>query len=400
MGESKPSLRIRLSNAAEREVRKGHPWVFESSIRSQNREGTTGELGIIFDKKNTFMAIGLYDAKSPIRLRVLHCGMPRPIDAAFWGAKIEQAIERRQSVVEAQTTGLRWIYGENDGWPGLILDGYADSLVLKIYTAAWLPYLETLVPLFQNCLGAERLVFRHSRNMEAVSAANHYRDGQLLVGEAPDGPVRFQESGIWFYADLIQGQKTGFFLDQRENRRRVEALAQGHEVLNCFSFSGGFSLYAARGGARSVVSVDQSAHALTELVENWKLNENHSAILNCPHEEVRADVYRWLPDQKKRYGLVIIDPPSMAPRKADREKAISAYRQLLIDGLRSTEKGGTLVFCSCSAHVSKEDFIDLARDVLTRERSRAKITEKTGHAADHPSRIPELDYLKALYIQT
>ena len=221
-----PALRLRLAAAAESVVRAGHPWVFAASVRRQNRPGKTGELAVIYDRNNEFLAAGLFDPDSPIRVRILHLGKPQPLDRDWWRLHLDHALARRAGLFDEKTTGYRCINGESDGWPGLVLDRYGTTLALKLYTAAWLPRLGEVVEL----LAAEenRIVLRLSRNIATAAAGQFgYEDGQMLHGAAPEGPVVFQESGLRFEADVLRGQKTGFFLDQRENRRQVESLAAG-----------------------------------------------------------------------------------------------------------------------------------------------------------------------------
>ena len=230
-------------------------------------------LAVIFDRLDKFLAIGLFDPESPLRVRLLRIGKPISIDHEWWIERLRHSIARRHGLFDAETNGYRWINGESDGWPGLILDRYADTLVMKLYTAAWLPRLEEVVALLRAELEAEQLVLRLSRNIQSLAHREFSRtDGQILFGPALEMPVVFLETGLRFEADVLRGQKTGFFLDQRDNRRLVESLAGGRDVLNAFSFSGGFSLYAARGGARSVLDLDISAHALASAQRNFRLN--------------------------------------------------------------------------------------------------------------------------------
>ena len=263
-------LRLRLTNAAETIVRSGHPWLFADSIREQNRVGLTGELAVIYDRNDKFLAVGLFDSDSPIRVRILHAGKPQTIDFAWWNAHLEKTLERRAKLFDTTTTGYRLIHGESDGWPALVLDKYDSTLVLKIYSAAWLPRLEEIFALLQEKIPCERIVLRLSRNIQPLAEKQFQRhDGQILFGVPPTGAVIFSENGIRFEADVLRGQKTGFFLDQRENRAEVEQLASGKRVLNAFSFSGGFSVYAARGGATLVTDLDLSAHALESAKRNF-----------------------------------------------------------------------------------------------------------------------------------
>jgi len=196
--------------------------------------------------------MGFFDPASPLRVRILHVGKPVTLDESWWRTRLGETLERRRGVADEGTDGLRLINGESDGWPGLVVDRYDGVLVMKLYTPAWLPRLTMLRDLLAAATGPERIVLRLSRNLQAKAAESGFRDGQILHGPALEGVVTFLESGLRFEADVLRGQKTGFFLDQRENRRRVATLSRGAEVLNAFSFTGGFSLYAARGGAKSV----------------------------------------------------------------------------------------------------------------------------------------------------
>ncbi len=401
MSESLPTLRVRLNSSAERQVRCRHPWVYDQSIKSQTRAGTAGELAVIFDKQDKFLAVGLYDPDSPIRIRVLHAGKPTRIDLAWWEQKLQAAIDLRREVLRPGTNGLRWIYGENDGWPGLVLDAYGKTLVIKLYTTAWFPHLKEQISLFQNQFQCERIVLRLSRNIQSLPTPDPaWIDGAVLYGPPAEDAVIFEEHGLRMRADVIRGQKTGFFLDQRDNRHAIGQLAQGKSVLNLFSFSGGFSLHAARGGATSVTNVDISTHALRECQANWNLNAHLPEFADCRSLNIQADVFQWLKNQPDRFDLVIIDPPSLAKRKADREDALAAYQKLAEEGLRLTKPGGTLLCCSCSAHVTRTDFVGAIQAAVSISGKPFELDQITAHADDHPGGIPELNYLKAVYLSS
>ncbi len=395
---TKPSLRLRVTAAAETIVRGGHPWVFAQSVRAQNRDGETGELAVIFDRKDEFLAVGLFDPDSPIRARILHAGKPRVIDTRFWHERVTEASRRRDGLFDSQTTGYRCIHGESDGWPGLVLDRYGDTRVLKVYTAAWLPRLGDLAPLLA---GENRLVLRLSRNIQKTAAERFdFHDGQTLRGEPPAGPVEFLENGLRFEADVLRGQKTGFFLDQRENRREVRALAAGRDVLNLFSFTGGFSLYAADGGAASVCSMDISEHALAGARRNFALNADRPAVARCRHETIQADVFNWLREKSSRqFDLIVLDPPSLAKRESEREDAIHAYARLIAETLGRLKPGGVLVASSCSAHVSAEEFFDLTLETARKSGQSFAELKRTRHPADHPATFAEAEYLKCIYLR-
>lgn len=427
-------LRARLTAAAEAHVRGGHPWVFAASVREQNRHGSAGELVVIYDRQDKFLAVGLYDPDSPIRVRVLHTGKPQTIDAAWWSARLDAAVRRREGLFDERTTGYRLINGESDGWPGLVLDRYDTTLVMKIYTAAWLPRLEEVTGLIRDRLRPERVVLRTSKNVQSVlespcfaphpSPLTHggegesktvgprmncgrmiwrleeLTDGRLLIGDRLEACPTFLESGLRFEADVVRGQKTGFFLDQRENRRIVETFAKGRTMLNAFSFSGGFSLYAARGGAKVVTDLDISAHALEAAKRNFKLNHGEPAVARCRYELIRADAFAWLAEHpKRRFELIVLDPPSLAKRETERAGAIRGYARLTELGLKHLLPGGILLACSCSAHVSAEEFFAAVRQTAAKSGHRFTELRTTRHAADHPATFKEAEYLKAIYLR-
>ncbi len=401
-GEKKtPRLRLRVTAAAESIIRSGHPWLFADSVREQNRPGQTGELAVIYDRKDKFLAVGLFDADSPIRVRVLHAGKPVTIDAGWWRARLEHALARRRGLFDAQTTGYRCINGEGDGWPGLVLDHYDATLVIKLYTAAWLPRLDEVVELLKSSMPNERIVLRLSRNIQQTAETQFSRvEGQILAGPPLTGPVIFQESGLCFEAGVLRGQKTGFFLDQRENRRLVETLAHGRSVLNAFSFSGGFSLYAARGGAASVTDLDISAHALASAKRNYQLNQSVPTLATCSHETMQADAFDWLAESARRkFGLVVLDPPSFAKREPERAGALRAYARLAALGINVLDHDGILMAASCSAHVTAEEFFEaVRRSAAASGRSYSEL-QTALHAPDHPVNCEEMKYLKAIYLR-
>lgn len=413
-----PPIRLRVTATAQTILRSGHPWLFADSIRQQNRDGQAGELAVIYDRKDNFLAIGLFDPQSPLRVRVLHAGKPVTIDAAWWRENFSKAIRRRENLFDERTNAFRWINGESDGWPGLVLDRYGPVLVLKIYTAAWLPWLGQLTALIRDALKPRCLVLRLSRNIQETARKNFSREDGLelsLAGReagagkhkeissqpSPDlSPVTFLETGLRFESDVVRGQKTGFFLDQRENRRRVEALSKGSDVLNAFSFSGGFSVYAARGGAKSATDLDISAHALESARRNFALNKSVPNVALCRHETIQTDAFVWLEQNTaKKFDLVILDPPSLAKRESERDGAIQAYARLAADGIRALRPDGVLVAASCSAHVSSEEFFQSIRIAAQKSGRRFVELETTLQPPDHPATFPEAHYLKCIYLK-
>ncbi len=383
-------LRLRVTAKTEGIVRKGHPWVYSDSIAEQTRPGDIGDLAAIYDKNNKFLALGLFDPLSPIRFRVLHVGKPVKADREFWLQRVRAAKARRDGVLSEQTNACRWISGENDGFPGLVLDGYDTVLVLKLYSAVWLPRLAEVLEWLKAEWQPTAIVLRLSRNIQEI-ARSRWGVGEGCLFGTTENLVVFRENGILLEAEVIQGQKTGFYLDQRDNRSRVEQLAKGRDVLNAFSFSGGFSLYAARGGAKSITDLDISKHALDSAARNYALNPWAATV---PHETIQADAFEWLANGPRRaFDLIVCDPPSLAKRETDRPGAIRAYHALAESCLRRLRPGGILVAASCSAHVNAAEFFGAVLDAANKH---GPFTElwSADHAPDHPATFPEAKYLK------
>ena len=307
------NVRVRLTRSAERIVRLEHPWLYAESLREAPADAAPGDLAVLYDHDREVFALGLFDPESPIRVRVLWKGGSRAIDAGFFAERVRAADVLRVPLRETDTTGYRVVNGESDGLPGVVLDRYADTLVLKLYTAAWLPWLTELVPAVASVLSPERIVLRLARAVAPAFAERAgLADGGLLHGSPLTDPVEFSELGLRFRVDPRQGQKTGFFLDQRENRVRVGERARGRSVLDAFAYVGAFSLHAARGGARSLTSIDASAPALAALRETFALNGR------APGEVVHGDAFESLERLARagrRFDLVVFDPPPFARRR-------------------------------------------------------------------------------------
>lgn len=380
-----------------------HPWLYAESIRSASRAGEAGDLAVIFDHKRELLALGLWDPDSPIRIRVLHRGKPRPIDRDFFAERLRGALAGRAGLVEQGTTGFRVVNGESDGLPGLVLDRYETTLVLKIYTTAWLPHLPEVLAAIAEVLTPERVVLRLARAIAELTAERTgLAEGAILAGTPLDGPVVFRENGLRFRCDPVRGQKTGFFLDQRENRARVGALAGGKRVLNAFSYTGGFSLYAARGGATHVVSLDSSRAALDEARENFALNADVPEVARTLHECICEDAWTALARLAREgrcFELVVVDPPAFAKAKREIGAALSAYEKLAELACALLSPGGELVMASCSARIDAGALAKSIHAGAARARRPLEEWQRTAHAADHPVRFPEGAYLKCIWLR-
>ena len=399
------NIAVRVTPAAERALREAHPWLFAGSIREQSHKGASGDLAVVFDRKGRFIAVGLYDPHSSIRVRVLQHEEPAPIDREWFAARLEAAADRRAPLrgrpSAARTTGYRLVHGENDGLPGFVVDRYEETLVIKLYTAAWIPHLRDVLAALTGIMPAERLVLRLGRAMRDRPGHLHgLEDGTVLSGPPLAGPVLFWENGLRFEADPIHGQKTGFFLDQRENRARVEPLAAGRDVLNVFAYTGGFSVYAARGGARHVVDVDASQPALQAAERNLAHNRHIPPVAAVAHETIVDDAFEALArmgEARRCFNVVIIDPPAFARRRDQVDQALSAYRGLTELGLGVLSPGGTLVQASCSSPIDAPTFFDAIHRAARRAGRPLRELERTGHPIDHPIAFEEGAYLKCLF---
>ena len=398
---SERRIALRVTPAAERALRGGHPWVFDQAVLSQNHAGQPGDLAVIFDSKRRFMAVGLYDPDSPIRVRVLQHRTPATIDRAWFEDRLRAAAARRDPLAAQGTDGYRLVHGENDGLPGLVIDRYADTLVIKLYTGAWLPHLRAVVAGLGTVQPCERVVLRVSRGVEAITARYDLRDGAVLAGESFSGRARFHENGLHFAADVVHGHKTGFFCDQRDNRAEVRARAAGRRVLDVFAYSGGFSVYAAAGGAISVTSLDVSAPALAAAAENVALNRDDPRVAAARHETLVADAFEGLEQLRvagECFDMVIVDPPSFAKSAAEVDRALAAYARLARLALGvMTPPGGVFVMASCSSRVTPDAFFDTVIHAAHEGGWVLGDVLHTGHALDHPVGFPEGAYLKCLF---
>lgn len=409
---------VRVTPNAERSIRDGHPWLFANSITNEPIDGSAGDLAIIFDRKKRFLAIGLFDPNSPIRVRMLHHGSPQQIDAQWFEQQIAKALARRATLSNARsansaqniTTGYRLIHGENDGLPGLVVDRYDQTLVIKLYSAAWLPHLQTvlaaLLATTAPLCDPRSIILRLNRSTEEQIQHGPYaalKNGSLLHEEQAESAaqrVQFYENGLHFEADPIRGQKTGFFLDQRDNRARVEKLAKGKTLLNVFAYSGGFSLYAARGGANQVDSLDQSREALNDAERNFALNRHDKNVANCAHQTLCGDAFQLmtaLHEQHRKYDMVLIDPPSFAKKQSETERALASYARLTRLGLRLLKPNGILVQASCSSRVDEPSFFRTIHQAANEAKMPLREIERTAHPLDHPIDFAEGAYLKCLF---
>ena len=387
-------IAVKLSKAGQRSVKQGHPWVFEDAIVKISKEAQTGDLAVIFDNHtDKLIGLGYLDMESPIRIKVLHNQGPATINKEFFQAKIEAARAKRSVLLETETNGYRLIFGENDGLPGLVIDIYAHVAVIKLYSGIWLQHLPWLPSYIAELCASDAVVLRLSRNLERNT--QQFKDGELHYGELEDPVVQFKEHGLNFYANVIHGHKTGYFLDHRHNRKLIGDLAHSKDVLDVFAYAGGFSVHALAGGAKEVTSVDISSQALALARENASANSFEGAHI-CLQGDA-FEVLTQLIQQNKTYELVVIDPPAFAKQQSEIPGAKKAYRRLVLLGSQLVGPGGMLVMASCSSRISAGAFFDLVGETLKANGVAFKSWKQTSHDVDHPIGFKEGAYLKCGY---
>ena len=395
------NIAVRVKPAAERAIRQGHPWVFDKAITRQSHLGNAGDLAVVYDQaKNNFLAVGLYDPFSPIRIKVLQRDTPERVDQAFFVSRLQAAQARRQDLIDSGTTGYRLVYGESDGFSSLVIDRYGDTLVIKLYSIAWIAHLKSLLDALGEAIAFERALLRLSRSLQSdqhdLARLYGLRDGQTLLGDAPPGPVTYVENGLRFEADVQKGHKTGAFLDQRDNRRRLRELAQDKRVLDVFAYTGGFTVNALAGGARSVEALDISQPALAALRRNVEINGLDGKRAHVTAGDAFA-VMRGMIEAKRQFNLVVVDPPALANSRANLEKAVLAYRRLMEMALALLTEDGVLLMSSCSSRINGEMFRKLVERSARVSGFELEIFAETSHGLDHPIGFPEAEYLKAVF---
>ena len=390
-------IAVKLRPAAEKRIRQEqHPWIFDESIIKQNKEGQAGDLAIVFDKKkDSFLACGLYDPNSPIRIKLFQFFTPAKIDQDWFDATIATAYQIRKSLQETDTNAYRLIFGENDNLPGVICDVYNDVVVVKLYSEIWFPYLAMFLPIIINQTACKALVMRLSRNISKVANSMGIYDGDVVYGVLVQEDILIKEHGVKFNVNVIKGHKTGFFLDHRHNRLAIGQMAQSKHVLDVFAYAGGFSVHALIGGAASVTSLDISKQALKLAVENAKLN-----IYDGTHEVICGDAFEVLSNmikEKKKFDIIIIDPPAFAKRAKEIDRAIDSYSKLAKLGSQLVNHGGTLILASCSSRITADVFFEINEHAL--DNTPLKLIRKSFHDIDHPIAFKEGAYLKTGYYQ-
>ena len=387
--------KISLKPGKEQSLKRFHPWVFSGAIGKSEGNPEEGDVVNVYSAGGEFLGMGHCQIGS-IAVRILSFEEVVP-DFNFWKMKIEKAWNLRKSLglaENAQTNVFRLINAEGDGMPGLIVDFYNGTAVIQMHTVGMFLVREMLVEALKNVVGEQlKAVYDKSAKTLPYKADISSEDGYLL-GEG--GETEVLENGLRFRVDWLEGQKTGFFIDQRENRQLVQHFAKNRDVLNMFCYTGGFSFYALKGGARLVHSVDSSAKAIGLAKENVELNFPD----DTRHEAFTADAFEFMRDIKNKYDLIILDPPAFAKHRDAVHQALQAYKRINTRAFEQIRNGGIVFTFSCSQVVSKERFREAVFSAAAISGRNVRILHQLTQPADHPVNIyhPEGEYLKGLVL--
>jgi 23S rRNA (cytosine1962-C5)-methyltransferase len=371
-----------------------HPWVYAGAVAAIEGDPADGDVVDLHSHAGDFVARGLYNSHSNIRVRLYTWSADVPLDRAFFHGRLEAALRLRRDLgCDGPGQACRLVFSEGDGLSGLTVDRYDRWLAVQFTGLGMARRRELLTELLVELVGPEGIVLRTERGIGGLEGLELH--DEPLWGRLPDGPVEIHEDGLRFLVNLVEGQKTGFYLDQRDNRRAVAALAAGRRVLDAFCYTGGFGLHAARAGAASVHGVDASEPALALARANARLNGLNNL------DFVRADVFTHLEELVRAgegFGLVVLDPPKFARTRGAVEEALRGYKRLQRLGLRLLEPDGLLATCCCSGLITVAMLEDLQAQLAVEERRTIQILERRGQAPDHPVSVGclESNYLKCL----
>jgi len=388
---------IHLKTGRDKSVKRRHPWIFSGAVEKVDGEPARGET-VLVKAAGQPVAVAAWSPRSQIQARIWSFDPGTRIEKSFFESTIRKAVELRNSLPAIHhSNALRLVHGESDGLPGLVVDRYDDVLVAQFLSAGAEYWRETILDSLVEVSGCESVFERSDadvRKLEGLESRVGFARGNREARRCP-----IIEHGLNFRVDVEEGQKTGFFLDQRDNRQRVRALAQGREVLDGFCYTGGFSVAALAGGAASVTAVESSAPALEVARENAKANALDLSRISFEQADVFA-YQRLLRDRGRSFGMIVLDPPKFAPTAAQVKNAARAYKDINLLAFKLLKPGGLLATFSCSGGVSAELFQSIVAGAASDAGADAKIIERFGAAADHPVALsfPEGDYLKGLLV--
>lgn len=386
------SVRVVLKKDRDKSVRNYHPWIFSGAVAEVKGSFIPGDIVKVFSRTGDFLGKGFINPNSQIRIRILTFQKER-IDDEFFLKRLSEARRFRADRIDASTTACRMVHGEGDYLSGLVIDMYNDVCVFQIHS-------QGMENLRHQLLDWMKAVFEPVCIVERSEGSGRREEGLeerrgLSWGKLPEKLV-IRENGVMYYVDILEGQKTGFFLDQRDNRERIARLCSGKQLLNCFSYTGGFSLAAALNGALTT-SVETSQSAQKLAMDNFVLNQLDPATYNFPVK----NVFDFLSDAEKNFDVIVLDPPAFVKKQSQVNKGSRAYKEVNRLAMTALSSGGFLLSCSCSAHVSWDLFQKILFSAARESRRKVRIMGRYGQPYDHPINIyhPEGEYLKTFLLQ-
>jgi 23S rRNA (cytosine1962-C5)-methyltransferase len=385
------TIRCVLKKGKEKPLEGFHPWVFSGAIDQIDDDYESGDVVKVFSAEGRFLGQGYLNPRSQIAVRMLTFD-EREITASLFEKRIQDAHLLRQRFLPAGTNAYRLIHAEGDFLPGLIVDRYGDYLVAQFLTLGMEKWKSTIIASLQKETQV-RGIFERGDSEWREWEGLEKRVGKLWGQEPPDY-VEIEENGFPFIVDIHKGQKTGFFLDQRSNRRLISEVSKGQRVLNCFSYTGGFSVYAMKGGAVQAVSVDSSSDALNTAKENFRKNK----LAVSDGDFIEEDVFDYLRSSRQEFDIIILDPPAFCKNKNQVMQASRGYKDINLYAMKRLPKGGLLFTCSCSSYIDPDLFQKIVFAAAKDARRRVRIIAKTSHGFDHPINVfhPEGEYLKGM----
>lgn len=385
---------VRLKPGREGPVRAGHPWVFSGAIARIDGEETAGALAQVISADGMRIGTGYLNSRCSITVRLL-TWQDEAIDVRFIRRRIEAALALRQATLPPRTTGYRLVNGEGDFLPGLVVDVYGDFLVCQFLTAGADRLKPSVVEVLVSLLAPQGIYeksegsVRHEEGLPNTAG--------VIWGQEPPTLITIEENGCRFFIQVQSGQKTGFFLDQRNNRALVGSQSGGKRLLNGFSYSGGFGVVAAKQGAQRVVSVDSSAAALHLARQNWQGNDLPDAL----GDHIQADMFSYLRETTEIFDMIVLDPPPFIRRRQDVRAGVKGYKEINLQAFRLLPPGGLLFSFSCSQHLPMQDFLQTVLFAAADARRRVQILQHLEPGADHPINLAhsEGSYLKGVWLR-
>ena len=382
-----------LNKGKEKRVEYGHPWIYRSDIASVEADADPGGVVDVCGGNGKFLGRGFYNPKSQISIRML-TDEHEEIDDAFWYSRIKAAWEYRKKV--ADVNSCRVVFSESDFLPALIVDKFSDILVLQISSLGTERYKEQIADILCNIIKPRGIYERNDipvRELEGLPQIKGFLRGNF------DTDVEMTENGIRFIVDVAEGQKTGYFLDQKENRAAIRPFVKNAKVLDCFCHTGSFSLHAGSYGSASVLGLDISGHAVETAAQNAEINGLGGI---CHFESANVfDRLREYDDNGERFDTIILDPPAFAKNRRAVESAIRGYKEINLRAMKILSSGGFLITCSCSQHIDPELFMDIIYNAGIDSHRKIRLIEVRSQAKDHPVLLasPETEYLKCVILQ-